>query len=92
MAETVFIAQRVSDRRNVIFPDKLIIDEHDLTYYKGKLIGYIKTNVTLKNIASVTIIEGVLFGDISIETFGGDKIIASGFLKSDARRIKELLT
>jgi len=92
MTKIIFIAQRISNRRNAIFPDKIIVDEHDLTYYKGKLIGYIKTNVNLKNIASVTIIEGVLFGDISIETFGGDKIIASGFLKSDARRIKELLT
>jgi len=92
MDEITFFALRISNRKNVLFPDKIIIDDENVTYYKGKLIGYLKTLISRKSIASITISEGVLFSEIIIESLGGNKIYAIGFLKSDARKIKESLT
>jgi hypothetical protein len=91
MNEMTFLAQRISNKKNILFPDKIIVDDENVTYYKGKLIGYLKTLVSRKSIASITISEGVLFSEIIIESLGGNKIYASGFLKSDARKIKESL-
>ena len=92
MIEKIFIANRVSGKNNFIFPDKIIIDRKNVSYYKSDLIGYKKLIINRADIASCYIIENILFSNIVIESKGGQKIVANGFLKSDAKEIIHLLT
>ncbi len=56
---------------NVVFPDKLEIDDEKVTFYKARLIGYATTIIQRNNIGSVSLKAGLLFADIIIETNGG---------------------
>ena len=87
-----FVASRISAKENTLFPDRLEIEAVNVTYYKGTIIGYRSTVISRANIASVHIGSGLLFADVVIETTGGKEIRASGFRKSDAREIVNLLT
>jgi hypothetical protein len=87
----VFIAQRISRQNNVLFPDKITIEGSKITYYKGEIIGYKSIVISKENIASVVISENILFADVAIESRGGQKITARGFMKTDAREIINLL-
>jgi hypothetical protein len=86
-----FITQRVSRQHNVLFPDKITIEGSNITYYKGEIIGYKSIVILRENIASIAINENILFADVVIESKGGQKIAASGFTKTDAREIMNLL-
>jgi hypothetical protein len=88
----VFIAQRISRQNNVLFPDKITVEDSKVTYYKGEIIGYKSIVIFEENIASVTINENILFADVVIESRGGQKITAHGFKKADAKEIMNLLT
>jgi hypothetical protein len=87
-----FIASRISGNGNAIFPDKLIIEDDKVTYYKGKLIGYDQSVIMRERIGSVSISQHLLFGDIVIESKGSQTIHAEGFTRSDAKRILQLLS
>jgi len=86
-----YTAHRLSGD-NTIFPDRLEIDDANVTYYKGNVFGYQSTIIARNNIASVHIGSGLLFADVVIETLGGRRTVASGFRKSDAKEIVILLT
>ena len=77
---------------NTIFPDRIKIDTLNVTYYKGNILGYKSTVIDRKSIASVSINSRIFFADVIIETFGGKRITATGFKKSDARTIVGTLT
>lgn len=91
MAHT-FQASRISGNGNAVFPDKLIIDDTKVTYYKAHLIGHEETNIMRTNIGSVSLKSGILFADIIIETNGGQITVINGFSKSDAKQIVNLLS
>ncbi|MBR5101855.1 MAG: PH domain-containing protein, partial [Muribaculaceae bacterium] len=74
-----------------VFPDKLIIDDDYVIYQKSRVIGRKQIRVKQSSIGSVSIDKHVLFADIIIETNGGQKIVAHGFTRSDAKEIAELL-
>ena len=76
---------------NMLFPDKLEIDDEKVTFYKAKLIGHESTVIQRSAIGSVSLNAGVLFADIIIETKGGQRTVANGFTRSDAKRIQQLL-
>ena len=76
---------------NMLFPDKLEIDDEKVTFYKAKLIGHESTVIQRSAIGSVSLNAGLLFADIIIETKGGQRTIANGFTRSDAKRIQQLL-
>jgi len=86
-----FTAHRLSSD-NTLFPNRVNIDFSNITYYKGYVFGYKSTVIAINNIASISISTGILFADVVIESIGGEKIVASGFRKSDAREIVRLLT
>jgi hypothetical protein len=86
-----FSASRVTGG-NVVFPDKLEIDDERVTFYKARLIGYNTTVIQRSNIGSVSLKAGLLFADIVIETNGGQITVANGFSRSDAKKIQQLLT
>jgi hypothetical protein len=75
-----------------LFPDRIEIDAANITYYKGYVFGYQSTVIARNNIASVSIGTGVFFADVIIASNGGQRIVAGGFKKSDAKQIVNLLT
>ena len=87
-----YTASRISSNDNTLFPDKLEIDAMNVTYYKGYVFGYKTMIIARRNIASVSAGAGVFFADVHIESIGGQRITASGFKKSDAKTIVNLLT
>ncbi len=89
-----FEASRISGNDNVVFPDRLEIDDDNgnITYFKGTIVGYRQTFIAAGNVASVRIASGLLFADIIIESAGGKEVRACGFRKRDAREIMELLS
>lgn len=87
-----FIASHISRRDNVLFPDKLSIDDTKVTFYKGRVIGHEETTIMRSNIGSVSINSKLFFADIIIETNGGQITRAEGFSKKDAKRILDLLS
>ena len=86
-----FTAHRLSSD-NTLFPDRLEIDTLNVTYYKGNVLGYQSTVIAKNNIASVSIGSGIFFADVVIESIGGKRTVASGFKKSEAKQIVNLLT
>lgn len=77
---------------NTVFPDVIEIDAVNVTFYKGKIIGFDKTVVPRSSIASVYLDSNLLFANIIVETFGGMTLHATGFTKGDAKTILRLLT
>lgn len=92
MAYFEFTAHRVSGDGNMVFPDKLFIDDEYLIYRKSRIIGGKDIRIRLEKISSVTVDRHLLFDDIIIETKGGQTIKAHGFTHSDALFITELIS
>ncbi|MGN0033262.1 MAG: PH domain-containing protein [Candidatus Limimorpha sp.] len=86
-----FVASHLT-RGNVIFPDRLEVDEEKIVFYKAKLIGHESTVIQRAGVGSVSMKAGLLFADIIIETKGGQVTVANGFSRSDAKQILELLS
>lgn len=86
-----FIASRISANHNILFPDRIDIEDDRVVYYKGALIGYQSTVISRSSISSVRLISNILFADIIIESQGGRRLEINGLSKSDAREIYELL-
>lgn len=86
-----FTAHRLSGS-NALFPNRIEVDAMNVIYFKGNFIGYHSSAIARNNIASVSIESEVFFANIIIETIGGEKIIASGFSKGDAKEILRILT
>lgn len=86
-----FVANRISANHNLLFPDRIDVDENKIVYYKGALIGYQTTIVHRTSISSVRLISNVFFADIIIESNGGRRLEINGLSKSDARTIYHML-
>lgn len=76
---------------NVLFPDKIIITDTTVTFYKGNLIGYKYSTIKRCRISSIIVCHGLLFSEIMIESIGGGRITARGFRHSDTNEIIQLL-
>ena len=87
-----FTASRISANKNTLYPDRIEIDDYNVTYYKGYVFGYQSTVISRWNIASVSVGAGIFFADVIICSNGGQKIVANGFTKSVAKEIVRLLT
>lgn len=87
-----FVASRISADHNVLFPDRIDIDDDKVIYYKGAIIGYQSTVIQRVSISSVRIRSNILFADIIIESSGGRRIEINGLSKREAREIYELLS
>lgn len=85
-----YIASRFSVG-NFLFPSKLSVSEHEITFIDRKIIGSDLISISFYQIEVVEIRTGLFFATIIVGSEGGAKIIASGFKKADAREIKTLL-
>ena len=70
-----FQAVRISKKDNLLFPDRLEIDDYKVTYYKGRIFGYESTTIQRSSIGSVSVDAGILFATIYIETNGGQRTV-----------------
>jgi hypothetical protein len=55
---------RISQKDNLLFPDKVEIDDYKVIYYKGRIFGYESTTIQRENIGSVSVDAGLLFANI----------------------------
>ena len=69
-------ASRISGNDNVVFPNRLEIDDDNgnITFFKGTIVGYRQSFLARNNVASVRIASGLLFADIIIESTGGKEM------------------
>lgn len=86
-----FIASRISANHNVLFPDRIDIEDDRVVYYKGAIIGYQSIVIPRANISSVRINSNILFADIIIESSGGRRLEINGLSESAAYEISQLL-
>ena len=87
-----FTASRIAGKKNVVFPDEIVIKSDVVIYRKGRVIGYKETKIDRDSIGSVSIDAHLLFADVIIETRGGMKVRAEGFTRGDASDIADLLS
>ena len=87
-----FTAHRISHEDNVLYPDILEIDIDRVLLTKCYVFGHRTNTIFFKNVASVSLREGVFFADVRIETTGGAIYLSEGYKKADARQIVEILT
>ncbi len=76
---------------NVFFPITVEIDDCHLYYSKGFVIGRSRMAIPRSSIASVLLINRIVFSDLIVETQGGGRLFLNGFTHGDARRIYRLL-
>lgn len=76
---------------NTIFPNTIMIDGSHLYYSKDFVIGRNRIAIPLASIASVGLVNKILFSDLVVETRGGRVLYFNGFTHSDARRMYNLL-
>ncbi len=86
----IYTASRWSNN-NLLFPNRIEIEDEVVRCYKGAIIGYDSITLPRAAIASVQIRSNIIFADIIIETFGGRVLLSSGFWKSDAKEIYDIL-
>lgn len=87
-----FQAFRISQKDNLLFPDKVEIDDYKVVYYKGRIFGYESTTILRSNIGSVSVDAGLLFATVVIETNGSQITRLEGFSRSDAAQIQRILS
>lgn len=86
-----FTSYRISANHNILFPDRIDIDDNNVIYYKGAIIGYQTLTMPRSSISSVRLLSNILFADIIVESSGGRRMEINGLSKSDAREIYRIL-
>lgn len=88
MAES-FSASRWT-RGNFLFPTRIEVTPERVARIKPRWFGNTEESMSISNVASVQISNGLLFADIRIDSTGGVMpIMSHGHTKSDARTIRE---
>ena len=77
----------------LLIPDTMVVTDKDITVTKRKFLGLSNSeeNVSLDRIASVRVLNGVLFSGLVLETVGGavNDIHIGGLPKGVARQTAE---
>lgn len=78
---------------NIVTPTKLTLDKNGVLYQKRStyLISKDEIRISYKSIVTVEIESGIFGAKISIFSSGNNKIVADNFIKSDAKKIKEII-
>lgn len=88
----IYTASRISSDDNVLYPDVLAIDSINVTFYKGNPLGYETIIIPRRFIGGVYLNSGIFFADVIISSSCHTTITASGFKKSIAKEIVNILT
>lgn len=82
----IYTASRISSDGNTLYPDILAVDDFNVTFYKGRPIGYETTIIPRRAICGVSLNSGLFFADVVIASSGHATITAHGFKKSVAKK------
>jgi Bacterial PH domain len=87
-----FVASRWT-RGNHLFPTVVEVTDSAVIRRRRTLLNRSEESIHLQRIASVRIETGLIWSDLIIESTGGtDPITCHGHHKTDARRIRDLVT
>ncbi|HCE44267.1 MAG TPA: hypothetical protein DET40_12025 [Lentisphaeria bacterium] len=77
---------------NMFFPDRLILSGDGMLFQKRALFGSSEEHINYRAVASISVQNGILLSDVSIETSGGSQpIFLNGLWKSEAREIQDTI-
>ena len=86
-----FEASRLSDG-NKVFPAKINIDDFGVTLKIPGLMGGKEKTLSYHQVSSVSIDTPMVgYSKITFDTLGFDRIVATGFSKTDAQEVKQLV-
>ena len=90
-AEQTFTASRLT-KGNLFFPTRIVVGPLRVSRVKRRLFGSTEESISISQVASVKISNGMVWSEILIESTGGtDPITSHGHRKADAIRIRELV-
>ncbi len=70
---------------NLLFPDRVIVEEHHVLYEKNGIVRRDKETIRYEQISSVSVRRGLLFAWLVIETTGGSRpIVVNGLWAGEA--------
>lgn len=79
-------------RGNVVFPTVLEVSDRHVTRIKASFTGRVEESISLRQVSSVTVSQGVMFADVVVHSAGGtDPLRSHGHTNADASRLKELI-
>ena len=79
-------------RGNLFFPTRIVVTPLHVSRVKPRLFGTKEESIAILQVASVQIVTGIIWSQISIDSTGGtDPITSQGHRKRDAIRIRELI-
>ena len=86
-----FQASRLT-RGNLVFPTVLEVSDRHVTRIKSSLTGRIEESISLRQVSSVTVSQGVMFADVVVHSAGGtDPLRSHGHTNADASRFKAII-
>ena len=86
-----FQASRLT-RGNVVFPTVLQITDRHVTRIKASFTGRVEESISLRQVSSVTVSQGIVFADVVVHSAGGtDPLRSHGHSNADAGRLKALI-
>ena len=86
-----FQASRLT-RGNFVFPTILEVSDRHVTRIKSSVTGRVEESISLRQISSVTVSQGVMFADVVVHSAGGtDPLRSHGHSNADASRFKALI-
>lgn len=79
-------------RGNLVFPTVLEVSDRHVTRIKASFTGRIEESISLRQVSSVTVNQGVMFADVVVHSAGGtDPLRSHGHSNADASRLKSLI-
>ena len=86
-----FQASRLT-RGNLVFPTILEVSDRHVTRIKASFTGRVEESISLRQVSSVTVSQGVLFADVVVHSAGGtDPLRSHGHSNADASRFKAVI-
>jgi hypothetical protein len=86
-----FQASRLT-RGNLVFPTILEVSDRHVTRIKPSFTGRIEESISLRQVSSVTVSQGMMFADVVVHSAGGtDPLRSHGHSNADASRLKAVI-
>lgn len=79
-------------RGNLVFPTVFEVSDRHVTRIKASFTGRVEESISLRQVSSVTVSQGVMFADVVVHSAGGtDPLRSHGHTNADASRLKSLI-
>lgn len=79
-------------RGNLVFPTVLEVSDRHVTRIKASFTGRVEESISLRQVSSVTVSQGVMFAEVVVHSAGGtDPLRSYGHTNAEASRLKALI-